>query len=72
MNFPFTQEQKLFLVHTFGVDLKAELSDDEMLELEDRIAEHLQLHGINRAGDGENEIGTLCADILTIIAEYDV
>ena len=69
MIFPFKKEQAEFIRDTFGIDPNADMDDDAQLNLEDLLSDHLQMHGINEAGDGENEIGSMCADILTLIAD---
>ena len=71
MIFPFSKEQAAFLRKTFGVNPSADIDTETQLHLEDRLSEHLQVYGINEAGDGENAIGRMCADILTVIAHND-
>lgn len=69
MKFCFPKDQAEFLQSVLQVDPDRDFSDDEQLELEDRIADHLQMYGL--ADDGENEIGTMCANILAFIARND-
>lgn len=71
MIFPFTHEQAEFIQSTFGVDPKKDFTDDEQLDFEDQVTDYLQMHGINEVGNGENEIGTMCADIMAVIAQND-
>ena len=71
MRFRFSNEHAEFLESTFHVDPAADMTVDEQLDLEDKLSEHLQKHGVNTAGDGENAIGRICADILNFIAEND-
>ena len=71
MIFPFKKEQAEFIRKTFGVNPSADMSDEEQLRLEDLLSDYLQTNGINEAGDGENETGSMCADILTLIADHD-
>ena len=71
MIFPFTQEQAVFIREILKSDPKKDFTDAEQLEFEDIVTDYLQHHGINEAGNGENEIGTLCADIMTVIAKND-
>ena len=68
MIFPFSKEHAAFLRKTFGVNTNADMDTETQLHLEDMLSEHLQVYGINEAGDGENAIGRMCADILTFIA----
>ena len=71
LNIVLTGEQKTFLRRLGKPDALNDLEDDELLELEEFLAEEVQLRGINDAGDGENEYGKMCADILTAIAWGD-
>lgn len=69
MVFNFPKEQAEFLRDVLKVDVSMDFSADEQLELEDKIIDHLQSYGLTN--DGENETGTMCADILTFIANND-
>jgi predicted NUDIX family phosphoesterase len=69
MIFYFPKEQAEFLQEVLKVDVSMDFSDDEQLELEDKLSDYLQTHGLTN--DEENEIGTMCADILTFIANND-
>ncbi len=68
MIFKFQKDQAAFLRETFKVDPLADMDDDAQLQLEDALGDYLQLHGINDSGNGENAIGRMCADILTVLA----
>ena len=48
-----------------------ELNDEQEITLIEAVEDHFSTHGINNAGDGENAVGTLCADFLTWIAETE-
>lgn len=37
-----------------------ELDDNQLMRIEDRLAEEIQLHGLNSRGDGLNAHGELC------------
>lgn len=37
-----------------------ELDDNQLMRIEDRLAEEMQLHGLNSRGDGLNAHGELC------------
>ena len=71
MIFPFDKVQIDFLQKTFGVNPYDDMNTDAQLHLEDMLSDYLQLHGVNEAGDGENAIGRMCADILAVIAAND-
>ena len=53
MIFPFSKEQAAFPRKTFGVNPNADMDTETQLHLEDMLSEHLQVYGINEAGDGE-------------------
>ena len=48
-----------------------DMGDEEWFAITDRVAEELQLHGINDAGDGTNERGETCRQILDAMALAD-
>lgn len=48
-----------------------DMDDEEWFAITDRVAEELQLHGINDAGDGTNERGETCRQILDAMALAD-
>lgn len=50
-------------------DVFDELNDEQLLSLIDALADYISEYGINETGDGENETGTLCADLLTWLAK---
>lgn len=37
-----------------------EMDDDQLMHVENKLAEEMQLHGLNVAGDGLNAHGRLC------------
>lgn len=45
------------------------LDDDEMIAIEDALAEELQAHGINDTGDGLNEYGELCRSVIVSLPD---
>lgn len=69
MIFKFQKAQAAFLREAFHIDPLADMDDDAQLQLEDALSDYLQMYGINDSGDGENAVGRMCADILTIIAD---
>lgn len=46
-----------------------ELDEDQEIELIEAVEGYFSRHGINAEGNGENAVGTLCADFLTWLAE---
>lgn len=40
------------------------LGDDELIRIEEKLADELQLRGINDEGDGLNEYGRLCLETI--------
>ncbi len=47
----------------------SDLSDEQLIRIEDRLSEEMQLHGLNDAGDGLNDYGALCLSIIDIIPD---
>lgn len=45
------------------------LSDDQYFEIDDKVTEEMQLHGINDAGDGLNEYGELCRSVIVAMPD---
>lgn len=53
------------LLKSLGLPVSfAGLDDDELMRIEDKLADALQWQGINDAGDGLNEYGELCRSII--------
>lgn len=53
------------LLESLGLPVSfAGLDDDELMRIEDKLADALQWQGINDAGDGLNEYGELCRSII--------
>lgn len=70
MKIPFSEDQIRFIQSVSDIDPYGNISDDALLRLIDDLQVHLQTFGINDAGDGENEIGRKCADLLTWLARH--
>lgn len=45
------------------------LSDDELIEFEDKLSDELQLRGINKVGDGLNDYGELCLELIKLLPD---
>ena len=43
------------------------MKDDGLMAIEDALADEMQRHGLNDAGDGLNERGELCRSIIEAI-----
>ncbi len=44
-------------------------TDDELVEIEDRVCDELMLRGIDETGDGVNDYGALCESIIDALPE---
>lgn len=45
------------------------LTDEQWFAVNDTLSDEMQLHGINAAGDGLNDYGEMCVDIITSLPE---
>jgi len=52
----------------FSFDVAEELSDDEILEIDEKVSDYFAYHGI-ATNDRVNEIGLLCESIMDILGE---
>lgn len=69
MKFDYPEKFKPLLKNLkLGFSPYDELSGDQKIKLIEAVEDYFSLYGINEAGDGESNIGTLCADFLTWIA----
>lgn len=67
MKIKFSNEQKDFLKQfEFPFDLDGELTDDELLEIDDYVSEKLMDEGIND-DDEMNETGIICESIMEML-----
>lgn len=58
------------LLESLGLPVSfAGLDDDELIRIENKLADALQWQGINDAGDGLNEYGELCRSIIVSIPD---
>lgn len=54
-------EEQLELMRSLNLATNVEeLDDDQLMRIEDRLTEEMQLHGLNSKGDGLNAHGELC------------
>lgn len=45
------------------------ITDEQWFAVNDTLSDEMQLHGINEAGDGLNDYGEMCVDIITSLPE---
>lgn len=58
------------LLESLGLPVSfAGLDDDELIRIEETLADELLMRGINEAGDGLNEYGELCRSIIVSIPD---
>lgn len=58
------------LLENLGLPTSFEgLGDDEMIAIEDAVAEEMQTSGINETGDGLNEYGELCRSVIVSLPD---
>ncbi len=67
MKLTFSDEQRKLLNKIVpNINLDSDLTDDELIEMEDELGDHLTLHCLN--GDYEpNREGVVCEDLLEIL-----
>jgi len=54
-------QEQINLLKKLGLPTEFDgLSDDELIEIEERISDEMLYWGVNDAGDGLNEYGELC------------
>lgn len=58
------------LLESLGLPVSfAGLDDDELIRIEETLADALQWQGINETGNGLNEYGELCRSIIVSIPD---
>jgi hypothetical protein len=60
----FTKEQKTWL-NDNNIDINKDFDDDEIVDLIETLEDMLQEQGFTN--NQENEFGTVCADVLTVL-----
>lgn len=72
MKFDYPQKyNRLLRSLEVGFDPFGELDDGQLVSLIETLEDYFSMYGVNEAGDGESEDGTLCADLLTWLAKHD-
>lgn len=62
--------EQIELLEKLGLPTSFEgLDDDEMIAIEDTLADELQAHGINDAGNGLNGYGELCRSVIVSLPD---
>lgn len=64
-----TAEATMLTSLALPFDFRGELTDEQCDALWEAVEDHLAMHGIT--DDEENELGVLCAGLLTSIAHQD-
>lgn len=58
-------DEQLELMKSLGLATDVdELDDGQLMVIEDRLAEEMQLRGLNAEGDGLNSHGELCKSVI--------
>lgn len=69
MNIRFNKEQvELLNKIGFKFDVTSDLSDDEILEIDNKVSDYFAYKGINES-DNINDVGLLCESIMDILGE---
>ncbi len=67
-----TQRQKELMTSLdLPTTLTTDMDDEQWFEITDVLGDEIQMHGINDAGDGTNERGETCRQILNAMAEAE-
>lgn len=68
MKLTFNDEQRKLLNKIVpNINLDSDLTDDELIEMEDELGDHLTLHCLNKEYEPNRE-GVICEDLLEILA----
>lgn len=63
-------EEQRVLLSSKGLLLSFEkMTDDELMAIEDALADEMQTNGLNDVGDGLNEYGELCRSIIVAMPD---
>lgn len=65
------QQKELLASLELPTTLTTGMDDDQWFEITDRLGEEIQMRGINETGDGTNERGETCRQILEAMAEAE-
>lgn len=61
------------LLHSLGLPdaISTDMSDEEWVDLHQRLLLEVQLHGFNEAFDGENDYGMLCSSVYNAMVDAE-
>lgn len=69
MKLNFNKEQiELLNKIVFDFDVTSELSDDEILEIDDKVSDYFAYNGLGDK-DEVNDVGSICESIMDILGE---
>lgn len=69
MKLSFNNEQvDLLKQMNFKFDFRAELNDDQILELDEKVSDYFALNGLDSSSE-VNQIGIICESIIDMLAE---
>lgn len=69
MKLNFNKEQiELLNKIGFDFDVTSELSDDEILEIDDKVSDYFAYNGLSDK-DEVNDVGSICESIMDILGE---
>ena len=63
-------EEQAALLSSMGLPFSFDkMTDDELMAVEDALADEMRMNGLNDAGDGLNERGELCRSIIVAMPD---
>lgn len=63
-------EEQVSLLSCMGLPTSFDkMTDDELMAVEDVLADEMQTNGLNDAGDGLNEHGVLCRSVIVAMPD---
>lgn len=62
------RQEKLLKSLSLPTTITTDMDEDEWFEITDALGDEIQTHGINAAGDGINDHGETCRQILDAMA----
>lgn len=65
------RQRELLASLSLPTSLDTGMDDDQWFEITDTLGDEIQMHGINEAGDGTNERGETCRQILDMMADAE-
>ena len=63
-------KEQMTLLSSMGLPTSFDkMADDELMAVEDALADEMQTNGLNDAGDGLNEHGVLCRSVIVAMPD---